>query len=491
MPPLNSYKKTWKYYTFACSIRLMKLMRICFSLLFFSLLAMVGCENTPPQVSLVNPAPVTYDKPKAIPDWALNTVLYEVNVRQFSEEGTLKAVQSQLARLHNLGVGTIWLMPIFPIGEKNRKGSLGSPYSVRDYKMVNPDLGTKEDLQNLITEAHKLGMYVILDWVPNHTSWDHVWIKEHPEYYSKVNGEFTVPLNEKGEQIPDWSDVCDLDYTQAGTRAAMIDAMQYWVSSCDVDGFRVDMAGLVLNDFWKEAIPQLEAKKQLYMLAEWQDEPGHFEAGFHANYGWKFKDVTKEIGAGKKDANALDSLLVELDSFYPPNYHQLYFTLNHDENSWSGTEKSLYGASSNAMNVLAFTWQGMPMIYNGQEEGLNQQLAFFEKEPIKWGVQDRTRFFRELCNLKSSCAATHYNSSKPTRTVSNKNKQVYAFTRTKGDSRILVILNLSAKRVDANLETNGIIGKWSDRFSGSSVTVSGPSHKVSLPAWGYQVLVGE
>ncbi len=451
---------------------------------------LISCKEQPKSVIPQEQKPVEMNlKPKPIPEWALNTVLYEVNVRQFSEEGTLKAVQAQLARLHNLGVGTIWLMPIFPIGEKNRKGSLGSPYSVRDYKMINPDLGTKDDLVALVKEAHSLGMHVILDWVPNHTAWDHVWIHDHPEYYTKINGQLTVPLNEKGEQIHDWSDVCDLDYTNPATREAMIDAMQYWVSSCDIDGFRIDMAGLVPNDFWMQAIPRLQQVKHLFFLSEWQDEPGHFAAGFHANYGWRFKDVTKEIAKGKQDANGLDSLLVELNRFYPPDYKQLYFTLNHDENSWAGTEKSLYGPSADAMNVLAFTWQGIPMIYNGQEDGLKQRLAFFEKDPIKWGVKDRRKFFQDLCRLRQTSKAVQYNASAPLRIASKNNKQLYAFLRTNGESKALVLLNLSGRRVDTTIATDQIIGKWKEHFTASAVAISGPSQRVKLPAWGYQVLV--
>jgi alpha-amylase len=458
-----------------------------------SLLFLTACKNNPtPPPATDKKTPVMTLKPEPMPSWAKSTVLYEVNVRQFSEEGTLKAVQTQLARLQNLGVGTIWLMPIFPIGEKNRKGTLGSPYSVRDYKMVNPDLGTKDDLIALVKEAHTLGMHVILDWVPNHTSWDHVWIHEHPEYYTKVNGQFSVPLNEKGEQIHDWSDVCDLDYANSATRLAMIDAMQYWVRACDIDGFRVDMAGLVPNDFWAEAIPRVQQeKKDLFFLSEWQDEPGHFASGFHANYGWRFKDVTKEIGSGKKDANALDSLLVELDTFYPTGYKQLYFTLNHDENTWSGSEKELYGASANAMNVLAYTWQGMPMVYNGQEDGLRQRLAFFEKDPIKWGIQDRRKFFQDLNGLKKHCAAIQYDASKPLRLASKQNKQLYAFVRSNNQSKALVLLNLSNKRLDATIPTEAIIGNWKEHFTASTVAISGPSHRVKLAAWGYQVWVQE
>jgi alpha-amylase len=458
----------------------------------FCLTLGLGCTDqpkvAPPNTSTQTTVAPIPTSPRPIPDWAKNTVLYEVNIRQFSEEGTLKGVTAQLARLHNLGVGTIWLMPLYSIGEKNRKGKLGSPYSIRDYKAVNPEFGTKDDLVTLIKEAHNLNMKVILDWVPNHTSWDHVWITEHPEYYSKINGEFTVALNEKGEQIPDWSDVCDLDYKQPGTRAAMINAMQYWVEACDIDGFRVDMAGLVPNDFWAEAIPQLQQKKHLFMLAEWQEEPGHFASGFHANYGWRFKDVTKQIGAGKKDANSMDSLLVELDTFYPNGYQQMYFTLNHDENTWSGTEKELYGNSADIMNVLAFTFQGIPMLYNGQEDGLNQKLAFFERDPIKWGIKDRSRLFRDLCALKSTCSALSFDASRPLRIASKNNKQLYAFLRTNGNSKALVLLNLSNRKLSTSIETEQLIGKWSEHFTTSPVTISGPIHQVNLPAWGYQVL---
>ncbi|CAG0901737.1 unnamed protein product [Darwinula stevensoni] len=289
--------------------------------------------------------------------WARSAVLYEINVRQFSPEGNIKAVEHQLPRLQALGVDVLWLMPIFPIGMENRKGSLGSPYAVRDYLTVHPDLGNIHDLKSLVALAHDIGMRLILDWVPNHTAWDHVWVEAHPEFYTKIDGKMTVPLNEHGEQIHDWSDVCDLNYANPALRKAMVEAMLFWVKTCDIDGFRVDMSGLVPNDFWEEAHSKLQSMKPLFMLSEWQDEPKHFNSCFHVNYGWRFKDVTKHIAQGEADADALDALLRSLQDYYPPHYEQLYFTQNHDENAWSGSELELYGSAADIMNVLVFTWQ--------------------------------------------------------------------------------------------------------------------------------------
>ncbi|MBK6930810.1 MAG: hypothetical protein IPH12_07985 [Saprospirales bacterium] len=248
-----------------------------------------GCQNQPvPTVSTSSEKPLP-DTPTGIPqpEWVAPGVLYECNVRQFSVEGNFNGVREQVPRLKSLGVDILWLMPIHPIGKMRRKGALGSPYSVRDYYAVHPDYGTLDDFKALVRAAHDQKIKVVLDWVPNHTSWDAVWKQQHPEYYTRINGAFTVPLNERGEIIEDWSDVCELDYTNPNLRKAMIKVMQYWLSECDIDGFRVDMAGLVPNDFWAEARPALDSVKTVFMLSEWQDEPGHFQSCFNANYGWK------------------------------------------------------------------------------------------------------------------------------------------------------------------------------------------------------------
>lgn len=370
-----------------------------FLLLPLSAVLVLACQNQPQPPAVKPAAPPAQNRP-AGPDWAKNAVLYQCNIRQFSPEGNFAGVQRELPRLKALGVDVLWLMPIHPIGQERRKGPLGSPYSVQDYRAVNPDFGTLADFQNLIGAAHEQGMKVILDWVPNHTAWDAVWKREHPEYYTKYNGDFTVPLNERGEPIADWSDVCDLDYANPALRRAMIEAMQYWLRAANVDGFRVDMAGLAPNDFWAEARPALDTVKNAFMLAEWQDEPGHFRSAFNANYGWRWKNVTKDIAAGQQNAHSLDTLLSYLDNFYPEGYYQLYFTQNHDENAHSGTEADLYGAAADAFNVLAFTWQGIPMLYNGQEDELTQRLAFFEKDPIAWKNFAKTPFYQKLITLR-------------------------------------------------------------------------------------------
>lgn len=384
-------------------------------------------------------------------------------------------------------------MPIHPIGKENRKGKLGSPYSVQDYYSINPDFGTITDLKNLVRDAHGLDLKVILDWVPNHTSWDSEWKKYHPEYFTKYNGDFTVPLNEHGEPIADWSDVCDLDYGNPATRRAMIEVMQYWLKTCNIDGFRVDMAGLVPNDFWAEARPALDSVKQVFMLAEWQDEPAHFRSCFNANYGWKWKDVTKDIGSGAQDAQSLDTLLEYLDDFYPDNYCQVYFTQNHDENWWSGTESQLYGASADAFNVLMFTWQGMPMLYNGQEDGLSQRLNFFEKDPVRWKKYAKKEFFQKLCNLRRDNQAIWSGKygGELVKIPTNMDEYVYAFAREKNGDKVIVVLNLSKQNRTATLNPDSDIpGAYTNLFGTSTVQVT-RDMTLTLKPWEYLVLTNK
>ncbi len=425
------------------------------------------------------------------PDWASRASIYELNVRQFSPEGNFAGVEKQLPRLAEMGVECVWLMPIHPISVKNRKGKLGSPYSVQDYKKTNPDFGTIGDLTRLVEKTHAAGMRLIIDWVPNHTGWDHVWMTERPEVYTLYKGAKTVPLNERGEPIDDWSDVCDLDYSKPQTRSAMIDAMLFWVKTCGIDGFRVDMAGLVPDDFWPEAraaFDQNDAKKPLFLLSEWQDAPRHFEA-FNSNYGWKWKDLTKEIASGKKDARHLDSLLAELSAFYPPHFYQIYFTQNHDENSWNGTEKELYGPSADAFTALAHVWQGQPMIYSGQESGLDERLPFFEKKAIDWKNYPRAEFFKTLLALKKKNRALDAGlAGGPLKKLATKNdRQVYAFSRSKGDDRFIGVFNFSAQPQTVELDCRGLEGPMSDVFGRSSREIT-PTLPVRLGAWEFLLL---
>lgn len=458
-------------------------------------LACMACNNSStsgPEAAKTTPVKEVSAVPE-MPEWAKNAVLYELNIRQFSDEGNFQGVIGQLERLKNLGVDVIWLMPIHPIGKERRKGSLGSPYSVVDYFAINPDFGTETELRELIQQAHQLGLKVILDWVPNHTSWDAVWKQNHPEYYTKINGEFTNPLNEHGDPIEDWSDICDLDYNQPATRTAMIDAMKYWVEQFDIDGYRVDMAGLVPNSFWQQARPALDTLKPLFFLSEWQDEPAHFESFFHVNYGWKWKDVTKDIWAGKQDAISLDTLRQFLDDYYPKNYAQLYFTQNHDENSWSGTETELYGSSSEVMNVLAFTWQGMPMLYCGQEDGLNKRIKFFDKDPIRWKKYGRAPFFQKLINLRHQNQAlwAGVHGGNLEKFSSSEDKSIYAFGREKNGDRVIVIANLSKFTHTATVQIpSGYDGNYADVFGVNTMQITGEM-RLSLKPWEYLVLTNK
>jgi alpha-amylase len=430
-------------------------------------------------------------RPQA-PAWAHDAVLYECNVRQFSEQGNFEGVRAAIPRLKELGINVLWLMPIHPIGVKNRKGSLGSPYSVRDYYAINPDYGTADDLKNLIRDAHAQQIKVILDWVPNHTAWDAVWITKHPEFYTLVNGQMTSPLNERGEPTG-WDDVVDLDYNQPALRKAMIQAMQYWLREFDIDGYRVDMAGLVPNDFWAQARPALDSVKQVFMLSEWQDEAGHFTSCFNANYGWKWKDVTKDIAAGKQNARSLDTLLQYLNRFYPEGYWQLYFTQNHDENTWTGSESDLYGPAADVFNVLMFSWQGMPMLYDGQEDGMKQRLAFFEKDPIKWGNYSKTEFFQTLCAVKRSNKALR---SGPQGGILEKipttdDDHVYAFTREKEGQRVIVVANLSKENRIVTLQADEKIqGAYFDVFGAATVQITA-NLNLNLKPWDYLVLTNK
>ncbi len=429
---------------------------------------------------------------KAVPAWASGAILYECHERQFSPEGTFNGIRKQLTRLKDLGINTLWLMPIHPIGKEKRKGSIGSPYSAVDYYAVNQDYGTLDDLKALVREAHALGIRVVLDWVPNHTAWDAVWIKQHPEYYTKRNGQFTDPLNEKGEPTG-WDDVVDLDYNNREMRRDMIGAMQHWVRTLDIDGFRVDMAGLVPNDFWAEVRPALDSIKPLFMLAEWQDEPNHFKSCFNVNYGWKWKDVTKDIGAGKQNARALDTLLRYLDGFYPEGYYQLYFTQNHDENSWNGTESELYGPAADAFNVLMFTWQGIPMLYNGQEDGLSKRLAFFEKDPVPWANYGKTDFFRRLCQVKTQNKALWAGKAGGplVKIPTNADEQVYAFTREKDGARVVVVLNLGKTNKNVTLSpSDEILGAYLDLFGARTIQVT-KDMTLNLKPWEYLVLTNK
>ena len=360
---------------------------------------MITCQPAAPVAPLA-----VYDGPKR-PEWAASDNIYEVNVRQYTEEGTLKAFQSHLPRLAEMGVDILWFMPIQPIGVENRKGELGSYYSISDYTAVNPNFGTLEDFQSIVHQAHELGMKVILDWVANHTSFDHVWVAEHPEFYTKdVDGNFPIVAVDNDGNPTDWTDVADLNYDAPGMREAMISEMNWWVANVGIDGFRCDVAGFVPTEFWNTAITTLRATNgPLFMLAEWED-PALVEAGFNAVYGWEFHHIMNEIAQGHKNVSAVAEYAAKCDTLWPSETMKMYFNTNHDENSWNGTVQERMGDLGNAMYVLASMIQrSFPLIYSGQEAGLNHRYPFFTKDTVgvEWSSPHaQTDFFAQMLALK-------------------------------------------------------------------------------------------
>lgn len=459
-----------------------------------SLALVVACHDQPknqtgtPSNTTLATGGQTRPRVVAAPEWAQNATIYEVNTRQFSEEGTFKAVEIQLPRLKGLGADIIWLMPIFPISQLNKKGTLGSPYAIADYKAVNPAYGTLADFKALVVRAHQLGLRVILDWVPNHTGWDHVWTKQHPDWYTQVNGKMTTPLDENGKPT-DWTDVADLNYKNPSMRRAMIDAMQYWVRECDIDGYRCDVAGLVPDDFWAEVRPALDPIKPVFMLSEWEEDPKQLNVCFNMNYGWGMHILMKQIAKGTRPATAIDSLLANNRARFPTGYYQMHFTQNHDENTWNGTLTESFGSGADAFTVLTCTLEGMPLVYNGMESSLSKRLKFFERDPIYWGNYGKSDFFETLLTLKHRNKALWNGTAggEATKINTGNDRQVYAFHRQKDTDRVVVIINLSDQPQAIQLAGTAFEGTYTDVFSRQPTELKADM-QLTLKPWEYRVM---
>ena len=350
-------------------------------ILCVALLALAGCKKTP----------------SVHPEWTYGSVMYEVNIRQFSPEGTFAGVEAQLPRLKELGVDILWLMPMYEIGTEGRKGSLGSYYAISDYKKVNPEFGTMEDFEHLVAEAHKLGFKVILDWVANQTAPDNVWMYEKPaNFYER---------DSLGNAIYeyDWTDTRSLNYENEDVWWAQDDAMRFWLAK-GVDGFRCDAAGEVPAEFWKGILPKMNKDfPDIYLLAEAErDNLADASETFDANYAWELHHLLNGLAQGRKTVADLKDYVARDAARFPKEAFRLTFTSNHDENSWSGTEFEREGDAANACAVLCFTLPGsQPLIYTGQEIGLSRRLEFFEKDPITdWSANEYTTFWKTLVDLK-------------------------------------------------------------------------------------------
>ena len=424
------------------------------------------------------------------PPWARTAAVYEINVRQYTPEGTFAALQRHLPRLDSLGVDILWLMPVQPIGVLNRKGGLGSYYSIADYTAVNPEFGSVADLKAFIDRAHGHGMRVILDWVANHTAFDHPWITAHPEYYThRADGSISFPLGGDGKET-DWTDVAELNYDNAEMRRAMIADMTWWVDSMDIDGFRMDVAWGVPYDFWAEATGALRARDPgIFLLAEAEDPRLH--DWFHATYGWEFHHLINKVARGEVGTDTLDHYFARQDSVYPDYGMRMYFTSNHDENSWQGTEFERMGANHLPAFVLSATIeQSLPLLYTGQEASLNKRLRFFEKDTVDWNGPSLAGFYRTMFELKEtqSALANAPWGAEHVELPSNGSDRVYAFTRTRGDNTVLVVVNFGDTPV--SLSYNGLprAGRYTDWFTRESLSL-GSNGTLSVAANGYRVLV--
>ena len=384
--------------------------------------------------------------------WSRQASIYEVNLRQFTPEGTLRAFEAQLPRLQRLGVGIVWLMPLQPIGVKNRKGLLGSYYAIRDYTAVNPEFGTLDDCKRVVRRAHALGLKVILDWVANHTAWDHPWTTEHPERYKKnAQGEiYPVTFTPEGGPVESWDDVVGLDYADRGLWDAMAEAMLFWLRECDLDGFRCDVAGLVPTPFWDHLRPRLEAVKPVFMLAE-SDQPELHAKAFDMSYDWALYETLKKIAQGQAGAAELRSWWTKRQDKYPADAIGMNFTGNHDTNSWAGSDAELYGsqAAFKAMAVLAATLPGMPLVYGGQESFFGKRLQFFEKDPIAWGSYPLAAFYTRLLALQKRHPALAHGPGGSLQIEDGGNPALFSFTRRGGGRRLRVTVNLSGQRQTA------------------------------------------
>ena len=372
-------------------------------------------------------------------------------------------------------------MPINPIGKLNRKGPLGSYYSISDYNKVNPEFGTLDDFKSLVNEAHKLGMKVIVDWVANHTSWDNVWTKTHPEFYKRdKDGNFKPPVD-------DWTDVIGLNFNNPKLWIAMENSMEYWIKECDIDGYRCDVAGMVQMPFWNFVRKELDKIKPVFMLAEAEGTQFHKHA-FDMTYAWEFHNITKEIYAGKQTVKDLDNYLKKENSNYNPDAYRMAFTSNHDENSWKGSVFDRYGKAAKTFAVLCGVVKGMPLIYSGQEAGMNKSLRFFDKDTIEWKKSDFREIYTKLTDLKLKNKALWNGTAggEMNRLNTNDDSNIFAFEREKDGNKVIAVFNLSENEENININSEYLAGEYYNLFSGKKIKLK-EDNSFKLKPWGYLV----
>lgn len=416
------------------------------------------------------------------PDWSKHAVIYQVNTRQFSIDGSFNGVAKGLDHIKTLGADIVWLMPIHPIGEEKRKGKLGSPYAVKDYYGINPEFGTEEDFRHLVTEAHKRNLKVILDWVPNHSAWDNSLVDSHPHWYAKDhNGDF------RPSPWWDWSDIIEFDYSEAALREYMINAMCYWVESYDIDGFRCDVAGYVPNDFWHQARLALDKIKPVFMLAEWENRDLH-ERAFNMTYAWSWNETMHELANGRCSLDRLRKYYSWNERAWPHNAYRMTFVSNHDKNAWDGTQSEQFGEALEGAIALSVLGEGMPLIYNGQEAGETKRLAFFERDPIHWQPHFIGDLYRSLIKFKKSIPALANGEfgARMIQIPSDNMAQIFSFVRMDEKYKVLVIINFSNRACNIRFTDPLVNGKYTQAFTQKNQTLN-VAQPINIEAWEFQV----
>ncbi len=428
---------------------------------------------------------ITFGQPKSNvinPAWSYDKMIYEVNLRQFTQSGSIREFREHLPRLKELGVGILWFMPLHPIGEVNRKGAMGSYYSVKDYKGLDPYYGTPQEFKELVQEIHKMGMYIIIDWVANHTSWDNPLVKSNPEFYTKDSlGKFVPP-------VADWADVIDLNYENTALREYMTGALEFWVKEYNIDGFRCDVAGMVPVDFWNSAVARLNKIKPVFMLAEWEGAVMH-ENAFNMSYGWDLHQALNKVAKGEAKPSALIEIIENNLKTYPKNAMRMQFITNHDENSWNGTEFERMGDAVEAMAVFTYTVPGMPLLYTGQEAGFDKRLNFFEKDQVDWKESKFFPFYNKLNDLKKNNPVLHNGEAGGDFNIikNDQDDKVVSFSRDLKDNTIICVFNMSKNISTANLKINNA-GNYIDYFSDQKLTFK-KNEKIDLKPWDYRVFI--
>lgn len=458
-------------------------------LLTFFTLFIIACSSQQNETSEVETIMDTLEKEDFLaPEWTKDATIYEVNLRQYSDDSSIDALTNDLPRLKEMGVDILWLMPVHPIGKKNRKGPLGSYYAVADYKAINPEYGTIEDFMELVEITHQNGMKIIIDWVANHTAFDHHWVQEHIEWYTadSAGNRPTAPIG------TDWTDVADLNFDEPEMRTEMINTMKYWVDSINIDGFRCDAVGLdwMPVDFWEQVKTEMDKlDKPIYLLGEGGDE--QLENAFHSLYGWHIHHTMNSIAKGEKHPLALDTAVNEMIEKFGYETTLLQFTSNHDENSWAGTVFERMGDAAKTFATVSFTIPGIPLIYSGQEAPMKKRLKFFEHDPIEWNNYEYSQFYKKLNALKDENPALWsgtYGGEYQKLTTSNDNV-VFAFKREKDNNCVICVYNITNRDANVTIDIKDEL-VTTEYFSGVE-TVLNNNTKIGLAPWEYMIFIAK